>query len=408
MASMLDGVREFVTPSLLSRLSSQTGETESSVSKGLMAVIPMLFGSIAGRSSDMGFMSQLASLATTTASDPDSLMRATKTASTPDTALDIGTPAGGWLAGLFGGNLAAITSTIARYAGVRSSSASSLLSTAAPLVLGYIGRMMRSDNLDASKLAQRFQSEKSSFAAALPSGFEGFLPGKMTAGVTALTDDVVRRAQVPAAAAAAAVQDHKRSGAWVLPALLAALVIGGLLWWGMRDRSVSETASNVARATSDAVGTAGTSIRMLARDLPGGVRLQVPSGGMEDRLIGYLAAPSGASRTFDFDRIGFETGSATLTAESRGQIGDLAKILIAYPSARVMIAGHTDNTGDESANVDLSRARAESVMQALSSDGVPAGNMEAQGFGSQNPIADNSTDAGRAKNRRVTLRVTGA
>jgi outer membrane protein OmpA-like peptidoglycan-associated protein len=71
-----------------------------------------------------------------------------------------------------------------------------------------------------------------------------------------------------------------------------------------------------------------------------------------------------------------------------------------------VIAGYTDNTGDEAANLALSRGRAESVMKALTSAGVSVANVQAQGFGSQSPIADNSTEAGRARNRRVTLSVT--
>jgi K(+)-stimulated pyrophosphate-energized sodium pump len=127
---------------------------------------------------------------------------------------------------------------------------------------------------------------------------------------------------------------------------------------------------------------------------------------MEDRLISYLAAPTG-NGTFNFDRLEFETGSATLTPRSRQQLVDVARILNAYPNARVQIAGYTDNTGDEAANMALSRGRAESVMNALRENGASAANLSARGLGSQNPIADNATDEGRARNRRVTLTVTG-
>ena len=144
---------------------------------------------------------------------------------------------------------------------------------------------------------------------------------------------------------------------------------------------------------------------MLTRSLPGGIQLSVPRGGMEDRLIAYLTAPSGTG-AFDFDRLEFETGSTSLSARSRAQIVNVARVLNAYPNARVQVAGYTDNTGDETANIALSRGRAESVMNALRENGAPAARMSAEGFGSQNPIADNTTEAGRARNRRVTLRVT--
>jgi len=69
--SMLAGVQEFLTPSFLSRVSSQTGESEDAVSKGFTALVPTLLASIADRSSDSSFMSRLVSLATNTASDTD-------------------------------------------------------------------------------------------------------------------------------------------------------------------------------------------------------------------------------------------------------------------------------------------------------------------------------------------------
>ena len=78
----------------------------------------------------------------------------------------------------------------------------------------------------------------------------------------------------------------------------------------------------------------------------------------------------------------------------------------AYPSVHVTVGGHTDNQGDAAANRELSTARAEAVADALKKAGGPADRVHAQGFGASRPIADNSTEAGRARNRRVTLEVT--
>jgi outer membrane protein OmpA-like peptidoglycan-associated protein len=400
MTSMLDGVQEFLTPSFLSRVSNQTGESEAAVSKGFTALVPTLLASIANRSGDAGFMSRLAGLATTTSADPDILARSQKSLVGEGVVADTGSGIGGWLSNLLsGGSLSALTSGTARYAGLRTSSASSLLSLAAPLVLGYIGRLMRTDNLDATRLAQRFQTERGTLTAALPAGFSAFLPGAAatTADVRPVTEDVIRRDIPPVVR-----HEQKRSAGWLWPVALLALAIAGLLWWNARARNVSqEVATNSVRA----VGDAASSVRMLTRSLPNGKQLNIPVGGMEDRLIGYLAAPTGAG-AFDFDRIEFETGSSTLTPQSRAQIADVARILNAYPNTRIQISGYTDNTGNESSNVALSQGRAEAVLNALRENGAPAANISAQGFGSQNPIADNSTEAGRARNRRVTLSVT--
>jgi outer membrane protein OmpA-like peptidoglycan-associated protein len=108
----------------------------------------------------------------------------------------------------------------------------------------------------------------------------------------------------------------------------------------------------------------------------------------------------------DLDRIGFGIGSSTLRPPSRAQIDNVAAILREYPKATVNVAGHTDNMGNEKANLALSRARAETVARALTNAGVNADRVHAAGYGSQNPIADNSTARGRGQNRRVTLEVS--
>ena len=397
--SMLAGVEEFLTPSFLSRVSSQTGESEAAVSKGFTAIVPTLLATIADRSSDSGFMSRLVSLATSTTADTE-YVSPPKVA---DTALASGTGIGGWLSALWsGGSTSAIANAVARYSGMRASSASSLLSLGGPLVLGYLGRLMRSDNLDAPRLAQRLQAERGALAAAMPAGFNALLPSASLASghVRQVSDDDIPRSSVPDAVR----RERPLTASLLWLVALIAFAVAALLWWSGRVQTPTPT--QAVNTAAGAVDTAGSSVRTLTRSLPGGVQLSVPRGGMEDRLMAYLVAPTGTG-TFDFDRLEFETGSTSLTPRSRAQISDVARILNAYPNARVLVAGYTDNTGNENDNLALSRGRAEAVMDALRQNGAAAANLTAQGFGSQNPIADNATEAGRARNRRVTLQVTG-
>ena len=104
---------------------------------------------------------------------------------------------------------------------------------------------------------------------------------------------------------------------------------------------------------------------------------------------------------FVTNNILFETGKATLKPESMTEIQKVADYMKKNPSVRFEVQGHTDNQGSDKINDPLSQQRAEAVVAALASLGVDDFNLKAVGKGSHVPVADNKTEAGRAKNRRV-------
>ena len=99
----------------------------------------------------------------------------------------------------------------------------------------------------------------------------------------------------------------------------------------------------------------------------------------------------------------FETGKSALKPESFTVLDIVAQSLQANPDIRIEIAGYTDNTGAAATNAGLSQARAEAVRMYLATRGVTPNRMVAKGYGPANPIAPNTTAAGRAQNRRVEL-----
>ncbi len=103
------------------------------------------------------------------------------------------------------------------------------------------------------------------------------------------------------------------------------------------------------------------------------------------------------------NQIGFEFGSADLTPGAARLIEYLADILREYRATLIVISGHTDDVGDPDVNLKLSQARARSVAEHLAGLGVAYRRLMIKGFGSTQPVADNSTEAGRASNRRVEL-----
>lgn len=106
---------------------------------------------------------------------------------------------------------------------------------------------------------------------------------------------------------------------------------------------------------------------------------------------------------FVTNNILFDTGKATLKQESMVEIMKVADYMKKNPSARFEVQGHTDNQGTDKINDPLSQQRAEAIVKALEGLGVDGFNLRAVGKGSHEPVADNKTEAGRAKNRRVVF-----
>jgi outer membrane protein OmpA-like peptidoglycan-associated protein len=388
MPTIIDSLRELVSPAILSALSRQTGESEIGISRGLSAAIPAIASTIAGRADDQGFVKNLFDLATKTAARPP--LDAVNAFTSSPTGIDTTSPIGGWLSGLFGHNLSGVTERMARYAGISGASATWLLSIAAPLVLGYIGRLVRSDGLSVAGLAEVLRAHRAQLASSLPAGF------KMPEMVSAPYENVRTAGDMPS-----------RGMSVPLMALLGALCVGGLIWWARQPVEMDRVAFVEVEPPSRAIGTTGTLTGTFVRTLPGNATITIPAvGSAEDRLSLYLASASPRETTITLDRIEFDSDSAMLTADSNVQLDNIATILRAYPRAHVAVTGYTDSVGDDAANVVLSRARANTVAAKLTANGVQPERVHAEGYGSQKPMADNATEAGRAQNRRVELGVT--
>jgi len=104
----------------------------------------------------------------------------------------------------------------------------------------------------------------------------------------------------------------------------------------------------------------------------------------------------------------FDFNKYTLKPGARETMAKVAGILLAYPGLKIQLEGHTDSIGSDEYNQKLSEQRANSVRDYLTQQGVPAANVTAIGLGKANPVASNDTDAGRQRNRRVEMVVSGA
>jgi outer membrane protein OmpA-like peptidoglycan-associated protein len=167
---------------------------------------------------------------------------------------------------------------------------------------------------------------------------------------------------------------------------------------------LSSIFGNKLAAISEALGSQ-TGLRSTAVS----ILLALGAGGVEGKLLTFIQDPASTPNKtswFDFDRLLFNTDSASLEPQSADQLNSIAGILKACPAVHLTIGGYTDNTGDPAHNLKLSQERANSVVAQLVTMGIASDRMVAKGYGDQHPVGDNSTDEGRALNRRISMLVT--
>ncbi len=349
----------------LGEASAQLGESESSVMRGFEAASSAIISALTTHLGQSGFMKQAYELITSPLNDGGMLSNVRGFFSKGATALTTDGLSRRMLSMLFGGNQSTVAQGISETSGLRPSSAWALMAAAAPMVLGLLGRRVKENHLDASGLSTMLQTEGSA---------THVVPG----GV------------------------NQSASRWLLPLALVILGIFGLLWMLNHGKRVVNQATNVTRANAADLGG------LVQRTLPTGVTLNIPQFGMETKLLDSVQNASLPidHAWFRFDRLSFDSKSATLRPESTEQLTNIAQILKAYPALHITIGGFTDNTGDAAANLQLSQARANSVMRDLTKMGVGADRLQAEGYGETAPVADNFSEAGRLRNRRIALRIT--
>jgi outer membrane protein OmpA-like peptidoglycan-associated protein/opacity protein-like surface antigen len=124
-----------------------------------------------------------------------------------------------------------------------------------------------------------------------------------------------------------------------------------------------------------------------------------------NRVLPTTDTPRGLA--VDMSEVLFDTGKSDLQPEAREDLAKLSGIVLNYPSLKLTVEGHTDNTGSAESNQNLSEQRANAVRDYLVKQGLNSSSVTAQGLGENTPVADNSTAEGREKNRRIEIIVSG-
>jgi len=206
--NFMDGLKALVTPGLVSTACSALGESEVTVRKGLGAALSMILGALASKAEERSFMSRVFEMI----KDPAAETSPLGTMAAGD--VSSSSPGGRFLSALFGGKTDSIAQSLSRFAGVTQPKASSLLNLAGPLVLGYLGKTVRTSGLDPAGLSSMLLTQKNAIMRVAPNSLSSLL-GIGSQIPYRIVDPAVRK---PSA------------WRWVLPLLLILLAIAGLLW----------------------------------------------------------------------------------------------------------------------------------------------------------------------------------
>jgi OmpA-OmpF porin, OOP family len=459
--NLIDMAKGYLTDAVVSRVSNSLNESPDGIQKALGGAIPMVLGSLISKTSTPEGPGMLTGLLQQFTQGSATAPAGTADDDDPDTMMAKG---GGILDSLLGPASGMVSGALAQFSGVSSSSASGLMGMAGSLITGLIGKqlMASGEGINAGSVVSLLASQKDAVAAAMPSGLSALLGnvpglggltgmlGGLTGGIgSALSGATGGLGSAFSGAGTSSAttttpaytdDDRKGGGFNFWPWLLAALAAGLIYYFvkGCDTKAPADTAALTdttsammrdATATADSAAatmgamadSAGSAISSAASDaaaalgafgakrLPDGVELNIPANGIENQLIAFIEDGGKAvdkTTWFNFDRLLFETGSAKLVPSSREQLQNIAAILKAYPAVNLKIGGYTDNTGSAASNKNLSQSRAETTMQELTALGVAATRLEAEGYGSEHPVATNDTAEGRAQNRRIACRVT--
>lgn len=434
--NIMELAKNYLTPELISKTAGQLGESESGVTKAISGLLPTILGGVAQNGVSGGMLDSLKGLAT---SNVLSNLGANESSSL----------VGNIVSSLFGDKLGGILSGISSFAGIKESSASSLMNLASGAALGSLGKHAVDHNLDASSFGSLLDSQKSSIASLLPAGLGALGLGALGSSVTGGLGDVAGKVGNAASAVtgglgsaagklgdAANFNAPKGGGGSFLKWLLPLLLLGALAFFAFKkcgkgtdaamedaegttemtadSLSGAQDSTSVAATSGDATAVAGATAESTMVKLPSGKELNAKKGGIEEQLATFLGSEEFKTATpealkqkwFSFDNLNFEFGKTILTTDSKVQLDNIVAILKEFKEVKIKVGAYTDKKGDDKVNKALSQRRADAVKEALKKAGVGAQVTGAEGYGEEFAKVDESaSDEERKADRKTAIRI---
>lgn len=419
--NLLHNIRSYFTDEVMNKLATHLGENKEQIHKGIDIVVPSLLLGLQSRNND-GLSSILQS-AKHLFSNFDMHDTLGRYFAHDDRGERAHFESDNLVGEIFGDKLQGIIQSISKYLGMKPESIHSIFGASTPAVIS--GITSKGGHWDTHEIAQQLNSNRSSFASAIPAGL-----GLGTFGTMFANADTARELQSPdpnrpseTATTSSktivhtkeAVQASKGTGwRWII------ILIAGIALWiiigrscGTDKDSASETRGVDTTMNNSTVDSMNSISTLIDAQLPDGKAFKAYSSGIEEQLIQFLQSDYKswtdeqlAAKWFDFDNLNFDTETANISPSSRAQLDNIVNILRAFPDAKIKIGGYTDRRGDEAINKRVSQERADAVNEYLNSQGVGSQVVGAEGYGSEfAQAAWDASDKERAKDRRVSLSV---
>ena len=456
--NLFEELREVLVGEVASKAANILGEKEEKVKTALEGLIPTVVGGLMKRSANEAGATTLMNVVKKGNHDGSIIEKLDDLLKNKESFAGLVEKGNSVVSMLLPDKKSSIATMISQFAGVRNSTATALLSVVAPIVVGKLGKLVALQGLDKNGLANIILDQKSILLDETPEdlqpkmidvlGLATFMieeikPVQFATGTikSNTTQTITPKKPVENTAVTYSDKDYRldeRGGMtipkWLLPTVLIALVLGGIGyfattrdWSKWSNSSATEPDSaqleQVTNATIDttnlpqdtAVIKMDTSVggvivpattKEMGINLPNGQKIDLAEGSFNYKFAKYLTDSSAKiNQVFTFDNLNFESNTSTLGVGSEKTIQDLAKIMSAYPLVQVKLTCYTDNTGDSLQNRRLSLKRAFAVKNLLIANGIQDLRIDFTGKGRLNPVASNATEEGKAKNRRIELKV---
>ncbi|MFI3135808.1 MAG: DUF937 domain-containing protein [Methylococcaceae bacterium] len=446
--NLLELINENISEDVISTLSGFLGESPKNTTSALSNAIPSILAGLVHKSTDTQAASTLFTTLKEVQHDGNILNNLTSAFTCGEETSKLLATGATLLNSLFGTKVDGVANLVAKTSGMSKTSAQSLLGLLTPVIFGVIGKTVSTQGISsAAGLTSLLASQGGFLKNFLPTGLSSLL------GMTHLPGFE----SAPPATPVYDVDANSDGFGKILPWLLLPVILG--LGWGLfkyfklpklttPESSLQQTTAapaepslSVPEVTPTTVATpavttpdtatvtpvatttpelsvpaanTAASVTEKAPDLfektlPSGFALKASKSGIENKLIAFLEDSSKAidkDTWFTMNGIVFDSGKATLKPESMVQITNIAEILKAFPSVKIKMGGYTDNSGNAKSNVTLSGDRATAIKKELVAAGIDATRLDAEGFGSEHPVANNKTKEGRQQNRRIDIKVT--